>query len=732
MPASNFTAMRRLTALVACLCLQLTAALAQTLPDDPEDDVVELKEVQVREKQEPDDRIHPTQSVTRIEGDGLSAKVPANLFEAVREVPGVSINGGVRASGMSFEIRGFNSNEDVRVTVDGVAKGFEKYRFGGTFVEPELLKSIEIQRGPQIASNSGAIGGTVRTTTKDASDLLAPGERIGASLRTSHASNNDEWMRSMSLYGRPHERLDLLANVLERDADDFRLANGKRYAYSAVRTDSALLKASWWLLDDLVWSYSLTTFKDQGLQPFDAQTGNPGVGGIVQRAVDDVTHSHNVRYAPAGQPLIDLKGVFGYSSTDLHDLHRVGQSTFASALTGERNDYWSYAHTSIDLSNRARFGRLGWMDDVQVLAGVQYEKNSRQSMTYVVNRTVQAALYPGGYNSQQPPGSRFNYGVYVQPQVTTGRWTWMPGLRHDHYKVSAGGPAAARLALFGEDDSVSVARWSPSFGLAFAPSPGWAVFYNYLDSFRPPLVDEYFTQGTFGRCSSIYLGSAAPPSGMCGDAYRPQTFNNQEVGVSLQAPAGTDGRGQVNAKLVYFRTRTRALLSSLTAVDGQIVQPGHSERSGVEFELNATIGACFGSLSYSRLQGTEYTCPETTGGFCFASAFLKRPPVEHPLLGAGDTLNLRIGARFFDDKLELSYLLRDVSARDVFNTAGAIVNQDGYRLHGVQLRLTPSRNLEVQVAGENLGNTAYFTNAGQYQGIEAPGRNLRVALTLRY
>lgn len=219
---------------------------------------------------------------------------------------------------------------------------------------------------------------------------------------------------------------------------------------------------------------------------------------------------------------------------------------------------------------------------------------------------------------------------------------------------------------------------------------------------------------------------------MCGDAYRAQTFTSEEIGVSLQRPLLADGGGQLNAKLVYFRTRTRQLLSSLTAVDGDIAQPGYSDRSGIEFEANAALGRYFGNLSFARLQGTEYTCPEIIGGFCFASAFLHRPPEERPLLGAGNTLNLRAGVMFFDLKLELSYSLRQVSARKVFGTGGEIASRAGYRLHGVQMRVMPSRNLELQIAGDNLGNTACYTNAGQYQGIEAPGRNIRVAMTLRY
>jgi len=107
-----------------------------------------LPEVSVSARHVEDERIDTTRAITTITSEDLERLQPATLFDAIKDVPSVAINGGPRPSGMSFNIRGYADNEDVAVKVDGIPKGFEKYRMGGTFLEPELLKSVEVQCGP--------------------------------------------------------------------------------------------------------------------------------------------------------------------------------------------------------------------------------------------------------------------------------------------------------------------------------------------------------------------------------------------------------------------------------------------------------------------------------------------------------------------------------------------------------------------------------------------------------
>ena len=317
---------------------------------------------------------NPTQSTTTVDSAQLEMKQPESIFDAVRDVPGVMINGGPRPSGMTFNIRGYNDNEDVRIKLDGVTKQFEKYRFGGTFIEPEMLKSIEVQRGPQIASGSGALGGTISATTKSASDLLGPEQRFGARAKAGYATNNYETLSSISAYGRPTGRSDLLVNVLKRDAKDYKLPNGSTYKYSETNTQSGLLKGSAFLLDDLMLTASLIAFDDSGPQPYDATGGNPGIGGIVSRTVNDRTFSTTLNYEPGGRWL-NARGTVGYSNTKLHDVIRPelsnGLTTPYPPGGGVFNDYYDYDIWNLDLANTSAMGRLGAIS-ISVLTGLQY------------------------------------------------------------------------------------------------------------------------------------------------------------------------------------------------------------------------------------------------------------------------------------------------------------------------------------------------------------------------
>ncbi|MGR6438771.1 TonB-dependent receptor plug domain-containing protein [Proteus mirabilis] len=57
--------------------------------------------------------------------------------------------------------------EDVKITLDGTPKTFEKYRQGSIFINPELIKRLDVDKGPHnITQGNGGLGGSVRIETK--------------------------------------------------------------------------------------------------------------------------------------------------------------------------------------------------------------------------------------------------------------------------------------------------------------------------------------------------------------------------------------------------------------------------------------------------------------------------------------------------------------------------------------------------------------------------------------
>lgn len=296
-----------------------------------------LPEVRVQAtRQRPAVQAETTRSTTTIGESVLRQRQPDSVFEVLDEAPGVSVQGGPRSSGMSFNIRGYTDGEDVRIELDGVAKGFEKYRFGGTFIEPDLLKSIEVRRGAQVESPAGALGGTVSAQTRDAADLLRRGQQWGARARVGHASNNDETLSFLALYGRPSERTDLLAAQSRRVSNDIRRPDGERLTLSDTDAGSALVKGSWWLTDQWKAALSWVRYQDQGLQPYDTTGGEPGGFGKVQRRIDDDTLSLQTQWTDETSGT-RWQATLGRSRTRVRD-HMAEKWSVFSALGAVADD----------------------------------------------------------------------------------------------------------------------------------------------------------------------------------------------------------------------------------------------------------------------------------------------------------------------------------------------------------------------------------------------------------
>src|SRR5690606_17889118 len=149
------------------------------------------------------------------------------------------------------------------------------YRFGGgVFIEPELLKAIEVERGPSITSGSGALGGTISATTRSAADFLKPGERIGAMTKLGYNWNNKERLRMVSVFGRPNPQFDLLASVSRRDSGDLKMPDRERLGVSATHSESSLLKLGWFPTEALSIDISRVAYASGPERaPYDATHG---------------------------------------------------------------------------------------------------------------------------------------------------------------------------------------------------------------------------------------------------------------------------------------------------------------------------------------------------------------------------------------------------------------------------------------------------------------------------
>lgn len=697
----------------------------------------------------PETGINRTLPITTITSEQLQRAQPSNIFDALRSVPGVSITGGPRPSGMTFNIRGYGDNEDVMVKVDGVPKGFEKYRMGGTFIEPELLKSVEVQRGPQITSGSGSLGGTVNATTKNAEDFLKPGQKYGGKAKFGYGNNSDEYSRSYLLYARPDERVDILYNYSNRQSNNMTLGDGTKLENSAIESISHLLKVSLFPTDDLQLVTSIVKFNDTGLQPYDATGGQPGFFGNVVRTVDDLTWSETLNYDPE-TPWINLKATVGAGHTNLHDL--IGQgSSFNSPFNplqpqcngvvntanpadtmtcrGNLNDTYEYKTETVDISNNAMFFQSGSFA-ASLLAGYQFNSSEREISRFYDNLNTSMQMnYPDGFNASAPPGRKSFEAIYLQPKLEIGQLTLTPGYRQDRYKVEAAGGTLALLAPYDQKSTIRFKEETWSLGVAYdifpKANPSKLTFYsNYGQGFRPPLIDEYFTQGPFSRCRALLMPISGPDSLICGDLYQPQRSKTTEVGVSYQTPHLLNTDIWFSGKLNFYHTYTSKLLISLREEgDGTITQDGWERRNGVEVESFLQYHGWYMRSGYSRING------EIFNGLTFAPLFT----------APGNALNINVGAEL-SKHLEVNVTYRKVSERDILMSGDGTTNsryvfgqQDGYEMWNAGVRWKANEQLTLRLIGENLKNELYRLDGSMGGlGMYGPGRNVKFLVEMTY
>lgn len=196
-----------------------------------------------------------------------------NIASLLDRLPGVGMAGSPRPGGQSLNIWGMGDMEDVKVVLDGAPKGFEKYRQGSVFIEPELLKKVEVDKGPHnLLNGNGGFGGTITLETKDAGDMLLPGEDFGGLLKYSYHTNDRQGIYSGALYGRtPEGFADGLIYMSKRDGGNLKRPDGTRFAYSANDQASYLLKTNIYLSEAQTLTLSAMRSDSDGWQPFAAK-----------------------------------------------------------------------------------------------------------------------------------------------------------------------------------------------------------------------------------------------------------------------------------------------------------------------------------------------------------------------------------------------------------------------------------------------------------------------------
>lgn len=162
----------------------------------------------------------------------LKLEMPVDMNDLVRYIPSVGVSmSGSRGGMRGFSIRGVEANR-VAISIDGILQPeiqdnvvFSSYGLSNSSridFDPYFASSIKIQKGANsFASGTGALGGTVDYSTKDAHDLIDKDKSWGGLSTVSY--NGKENLRTILLGGAVRWRhFDALLMGTLRDGNETR------------------------------------------------------------------------------------------------------------------------------------------------------------------------------------------------------------------------------------------------------------------------------------------------------------------------------------------------------------------------------------------------------------------------------------------------------------------------------------------------------------------------------
>lgn len=453
-------------------------------------------------------------AVTVINQDTLEHWGASNLAETFAGIPGVESSSGPRPGGESLNIRGLSGTR-ILMSVDGARQNFDGAHRSRLNVDPDLLKTVEILRGPASAIwGSDALGGVLAVTTRDAADFLKPGESIGGRLKSGFESADGERKLGGTVFSRLGD-FDLVADFTQRDTRDLQQGGGATLPYSALDSQAGLAKLTRFIGDDRELGFSFQNFHQRGMTP-----SNPAKEIASDNPLLDRTN--NQQYLSGRYAFVNPEGLFSGANLTIY---RSALAIVEDRVGAVRHDTLDFAtnggsmQTSLNLP--AFFSRV-------TIGGEYFQDNAE-------------ATRDGAPRSQFPDAQRSATSVFVQNEVDVDSLTLIPGLRYDHFSAASNTGAAADATL---------ARFSPKLGLGYALT-GWLTLTgSYGEAFRAPSLLETYAQGTH------FLGNEFRPN----PDLKPEAAKNYELGLRLNFDAFT-------TRLSAFQNDVRDYIETVVVVE---------------------------------------------------------------------------------------------------------------------------------------------------------------------
>ncbi|MAL48510.1 MULTISPECIES: TonB-dependent hemoglobin/transferrin/lactoferrin family receptor [unclassified Methylophaga] len=645
---------------------------------------LEMEEIKITATRNAEPSGTQSRNITVIDKTELDERQATSVPQTVAHLPNVTLSGGPREDVQNVNIRGLGDNQVLQL-VDGVRQNFMSGHRPTYFLDPELIKSVEVVKGPSSALwGSGALGGVISQNTIHAADLLGVRD-FGGFIKQGYHSNSDKWLTTTALAGRM-DSVDWLLSGFYRDGNEIELGNGENLEGSASRDKGVMAKVDWFIDDAQTATFNLRSSEVNGEVPSNGAADLSSSNFMIHRENQTDHASVDYRLNPDSDWL-NAQLMLYWNNTDMQEYR----------LSDRRADNTEIETLGLNLNNRTELSNISFIYGVD---GYQDKLSSNR----------------GGLDRPTPPDATTEvWGAFTEVHIPFAEaWRLEMGGRYDDFSTKA-----KNLNNDRSDNALS-----PSVALVWQTTDQLNLTLRYDEAFRAPTAEELYTTGTHFCITSTSCNTFIPNADL-----KPEESQNIEFIAdfntqNLFTPQDYFG---INAALFYNnidnfieQTVDSPVFSSLPFPPFFSVDAGNTtynnvdeaQLKGFELKFNYGLNDFNAALSYGQTRGEDKQTGEKLSGI------------------PADKWVLDLSQRFINRSVKTGLKVSHIETQNRTPSEDSR-DYDHYTLTDIYATWQPAAisDLKLDISVNNLFDQYYRV---AFQELYMPGRDVRLAVRYQF
>ncbi|PHM72449.1 TonB-dependent hemoglobin/transferrin/lactoferrin family receptor [Xenorhabdus kozodoii] len=624
--------------------------------------------------------------VTVIEGNSASNQVAGNANDLLRTIPGVDIAGIGRANGQDISMRGY-SQKGVLTLVDGIRQGTDTGHLNGVFLDPALIKQVEVVRGPSaLLYGSGALGGVIAYQTVDAADLLEEGKNTGFRVFSRAGSGDHSLGLGGTAFGKT-EQFDGLFAFGTRDVGNIRFGKGVT-EYNDEFIGNALAKGSWKINDNQKLSGSLRYYRNDAHEPKNPQFPNRDDSQHVDRTTIQRDAQLSYQLNPAEYSWLNARADIYYSDININNKNKD------KSFEGRKQETYG-----IKLENRSHLGNTAFATHQFTYGGEAYKQKQQPSSNIVEGFPNANIHFASGW---------------FQNEMTLRDLpvSFIVGTRYDNYK-----------ATNSKYDDISADKWSSKGAISITPTDWSMLFASYSQAFRAPGMGEMYNDSKHFYMPSKTGGPGLTNYWKPNPNLRPESNETQEYGFGLRFDELFTNNDGLKFKASYFDTQAKDYISSTVTPDMRFTTSFNIPKAKIwGWDISMTYDSDWFSwdLAYNRTTGKNKETDASIGAL------------------SPDTLTSTLDIPLFNTNFSIGWIGKFTQHTNLRGKNGdknernqKITQYAGYGVNDFYVSYHGNGTLKELTASVVLGNAfdkSYYSSLGAPQA----GRNAKLFVSYQW